>query len=461
MLRNLLSNAFKYTLHGKVLLGCRRRGDKLRIEVQDTGSGIPEGELEAIFEEFHQLDNPARERSRGLGLGLAIVQRLSVLLSHAIDVRSRPGKGSAFTVEVPLGREEPARQPLPGRREKEGEVRHGRRILVIDDDPTLREMLALLLEGEGYETIVAADGKEAREFVARGPPRLDLVIADYNLPSGMNGLQVVAGLWEVLPQKIPVIILTGDISADTLLEIARYGCVQLNKPMQARQLTSLIRKLLSEHRPAAASHAPPPSEARDDSVIFVVDDDRGVRESMRDLLQQNGRAAEAFASGEAFLAASPPGRGGCLLVDAVMPGMSGFDLLQRMKDEGYRMPAIMITGNGDVHMAVLAMQAGAADFIEKPARESELFASIDRALEQTRDSTKRAAWRDEAASALARLTDRQREIMELVLAGHPSKNIAADLKISQRTVENHRAVIMRKTGSKSLPALARLAVAAT
>ena len=103
MIRNLVSNAVKYTETGKVLLGCRRRTNTLRIEVWDTGSGIPAEQLSAIFEEFHQLDNPARERSKGLGLGLAIVQRLAELLGHTIDVRSRPGKGSVFSVEVPLG----------------------------------------------------------------------------------------------------------------------------------------------------------------------------------------------------------------------------------------------------------------------------------------------------------------------------------------------------------------------
>jgi two-component system CheB/CheR fusion protein len=121
----------------------------------------------------------------------------------------------------------------------------------------------------------------------------------------------------------------------------------------------------------------------------------------------------------------------------------------------------MITGDGDVPMAVRAMRAGAADFIEKPIGREELLASIERALEQTRDSAKLSAWREEAASRIVALTARQRQIMDLVLAGHPSKNIAADLGISQRTIENHRAAIMKKTGSKSLPALIRLALAAT
>ena len=125
------------------------------------------------------------------------------------------------------------------------------------------------------------------------------------------------------------------------------------------------------------------------------------------------------------------------------------------------MPAIMITGNSDVPMAIKAMKAGALDFIEKPIGREELLASIERALELSHDSEKLMEWRATAAGHLAGLTPRQRDVMERVLAGQPSKNIAADLGISQRTVENHRAGIMKRTGSKSLPALARLALLAT
>ncbi len=120
----------------------------------------------------------------------------------------------------------------------------------------------------------------------------------------------------------------------------------------------------------------------------------------------------------------------------------------------------MITGDSDVSMAVRAMKAGASDFIEKPIGRDELLRSIDRALELAADSNKLGEWRDAAVGHLAGLTPRQRDVMERVLAGHPSKNIAADLGISQRTVENHRASIMKRTGSKSLPALARLALVA-
>ena len=326
----------------------------------------------------------------------------------------------------------------------------------------MREMLALLLEGEGHHTTTAEDGRKALEFAMQGTIRPDLLVADYNLPKGLNGLQVVAELRETLGYEIPAIILSGDISTDTLREIAQGGHLHLNKPVKAKELMDLIRCCLAQPPPAvkASTRQPAPAGGPRLPTVFVVDDDSAVREAMRDLLQQDGRTVELYASSEAFLAAYHPGREGCLLVDARMPGMGGLQLLRRLKSEGTRLPAIMITGQGDVPMAVEAMQAGAADFIEKPIGRGELFASIERALESTGDSAKLSALREAAATRLAGLTARQRQIMELVLAGHPSKNIAADLGISQRTVENHRAAVMKKTGSHSLSALIRLVLAA-
>ena len=468
MIRNLLSNALKYTKHGKVLLGCRRREGMLSIEIWDTGVGIPDEELQAIFEEYHQLDNAARERSRGLGLGLSIVQRLGNLLGHRVRVRSHPGKGSVFAIEVMLPPSETASQRERRRHGIDDGIVEGVRrtgaILVVEDDPEVRELLELLLKDEGHRTATAPDGIAALELVARGTIRPDLILADYNLPNGLNGLQLAAKLREKLHREIPVIILTGDISTDTLRDIARQDCVQLNKPVKLKELTQVIQRLLANIAiRGATARAPHPAEAASSPgppVIFVVDDDSHIREAIRAVLEEDGRTVEDYATCEAFLEAYRPGREACLLIDAYLPGMNGLELLQRLRDAGHRLPAIMITGNSDVPMAVQAMKAGALDFIEKPIGRSELLASVERALEQSRDSSKLFAWREAAANHIAGLTPRQRQIMELVLAGHPSKNIAADLGISQRTVENHRASIMKKTGSKSLPALARLALAA-
>jgi two-component system CheB/CheR fusion protein len=141
--------------------------------------------------------------------------------------------------------------------------------------------------------------------------------------------------------------------------------------------------------------------------------------------------------------------------------MSGLELLRHLKQQGSKIPAVMMTGQADVGMAVDAMKAGALDFIEKPVSREELLASVARAFDQAHDSSKLVAWREAASAQIEGLTQRQKQIMDMVLAGAPSKNIAADLGISQRTVENHRAEIMKRTGAKSLPELARLAVAAS
>ncbi|NIJ47944.1 two-component system CheB/CheR fusion protein [Rhizomicrobium electricum] len=465
MIRNLLSNAMKFTPRGKVLLGCRRCGGKLCIEIWDTGIGIPDDELQAIFAEYHQLDNDARERSRGLGLGLSIVQRLGNLLGHPVRVQSWPGKGSMFSIEItlPLGKKiappdlsQPAIQSLAA----EGARRSGS-ILVIEDDPEVRELLELTLKDEGFVTTAAPDGVAALDLVACGAAKPDLVLADFNLPNGMNGLQVAAKLQENLQREIAVIILTGDISTSTLRDIAKRKYLQLNKPVKLMELTAAIRRRLpAAEMPAHIAHQVAAPSAPGKPVVYIVDDDANIRDGVRTAFEGEGMTVEDYADAEEFLRAYRPAREGCLLIDAYLPGLSGLELLDRLHGAGHSLPAIMITGNSDVPIAVKAMKAGALDFLEKPISAGDLIASVKRALEHSKDTSKLSAWREEAAHHLEGLTPRQIQIMEMVLAGHPSKNIAADLGVSQRTVENHRAAIMKKTGAKSLPALARLAVAA-
>lgn len=464
MIRNLLSNALKYTKRGKVLLGCRRRNGKLSIEICDTGPGIPEEELHAIFEEYRQLDNAARERSQGLGLGLSIVKGLGNLLDHRVYVRSQRGSGSVFGIELELPENRIAEQHENERcaaEPKSEAVRRTAEILIIEDDPELRELLDHLLKEEGYRTAVARDGAAAIDLVTQGAVRPDLILTDFNLPNGMDGLQTAAKLREKLHCKAPVIVLTGDISTATSREIALQDCVKLDKPVKLKELTLTIQQLVA--LPVSGDCVAPSVKLNGVSVqpvIFVVDDDRMVREAIRDVLKQEGRSVQAFSTCEAFIDAYRPGLEACLLIDAYLPGMNGLELLRWLVHSGHRLPSIMITGDSDVPMAVQAMKAGACDFIEKPVGHRELLESVDNALGQSRNSSKLLASQEVAAGAIAGLTPRQRQIMELVLAGHPSKNISADLGISQRTVENHRASIMEKTGSKSLPALARLAFSA-
>jgi two-component system CheB/CheR fusion protein len=233
------------------------------------------------------------------------------------------------------------------------------------------------------------------------------------------------------------------------------------KPVKPGVLAALIQSLLPAGPLTYPAPPPPtPADAELPPVIYVVDDDAAIRSAMRLVLEGAGLAVEDYPSCESFLDAFHPGRPGCLLIDAYLPGMHGMDLLEHLRAAGQLPPSIMITGDSDVGMAVQAMKAGAVDLIEKPIGAEDLLESVGRALELARDSGKAAAARQTAATHLTTLTARQRQIMTLILAGQPSKNIAADLGISQRTVENHRAAIMRKTDSRSLPALARLAVTA-
>jgi two-component system CheB/CheR fusion protein len=463
MIRNLASNALKYTKRGRVLLGCRRRNGNLSIEVWDTGVGIPEAQLDDIFEEYHQLGNSARDRSLGLGLGLSIVRRLGRLLDHPVKVRSQLGKGSVFSIEV-----KESRAGMPARTDRacnnQGKNHRAVRaetILVVEDDPEVRDLLEVSLSAEGHQVVTANDGVEVLDLLDRGALQPGLVISDFNLPNGMDGLGVASRLRDRLRRSVPVIILTGDISTKTLRDIAVQKCEHLNKPASLKELVAAIERVVPTAAfPGNAAAARIGAAAAMVPVIYVVDDDSDVRQAIRGMLEHDGRLVEDFEDGESFLDAYRPGRNACLLIDANLPGMSGLDLLRRLKKVGSPLPAVMITGQSDVPMAVEVMKAGASDFLEKPLRGVELLAGVARALELSRDSGKLMEWRKDAADHLAGLTRRQRQIMEMVLAGHPSKNIAADLGISQRTVENHRASIMKKTGSGSLPALARLALAA-
>jgi len=270
---------------------------------------------------------------------------------------------------------------------------------------------------------------------------------------------------EKLHRELPAIILTGDISTETLRVVAQQNCEQLIKPVKFEDLARVIQRLLATSHAASNLAALHPGETTDISespqVIFVVDDDNHVRDAIRSVLEAEGMRVEDFATCEGFLDAWRPGRRGCLILDAHLPAMGGIELLNTLSKAGRALPTIMITGNSDVQMVVQAVKAGASDYIEKPIGRTELLESIERAFGQSQDASKLASWRESAADHIASLTARQRQIMEMVLAGHPSKIIAANLAISQRTVENHRASIMKKTASKSLPALARLALAAS
>jgi two-component system CheB/CheR fusion protein len=194
----------------------------------------------------------------------------------------------------------------------------------------------------------------------------------------------------------------------------------------------------------------------DDATIFVVDDDYFVREAICAPLRDSGWTVAAYSSCEDFLDDHRRGPNTCLVLDVHFPGMGGLALLRHLRDVADSTPVIVVSGSSGIGEAVRSMKKGALDFIEKPVARDQLIASVARALALSRQSDEITIARDAALAHLTGLTTRQKQIMALVLAGHPSKNIAADLGISQRTVENHRAAIMDRTGAHSLPELARL-----
>lgn len=190
--------------------------------------------------------------------------------------------------------------------------------------------------------------------------------------------------------------------------------------------------------------------------IFVVDDDSAVRDSLKLLLRSVGQAVETFGSGQEFLDGYNDDRAGCLVLDIRMPGMSGLELQQKLNERHSILPIIFITGHGDVPMAVEAMQAGAVDFIQKPFRDQDLIDRINQALEKDNNNRAALGERNDIRRRLETLTPREREVLDLVVHGKANKVIAGDLKLSQRTVEIHRARVMEKMQASSLAHLVRM-----
>ncbi|MDR6770569.1 hybrid sensor histidine kinase/response regulator [Azospirillum sp. BE72] len=243
LLRNLVDNALRYTEAGAIRIRCRVDGERLAIEVQDTGIGIPPEHLDRIFEEFHQVGNPERDRLRGLGLGLAIVRRLSQLLDHPVQVRSVQGQGSAFRVLVPLA---PARL-IPTRAggvDRRPVIDRPRLAVLVDDDAVVLLGLQTVLTEWGFR-VIAADGPDRAmdrlEALDRAP---DIVIADYRLREGRVGTEVIRRVRERYGEEIPAMILTGETGIDTLADVSAHGVAVLHKPVTPRQLQAEVDRLL-------------------------------------------------------------------------------------------------------------------------------------------------------------------------------------------------------------------------
>jgi signal transduction histidine kinase/ActR/RegA family two-component response regulator len=235
ILRNIIANAVRYTQAGGILVGCRR-GAGVRIQIRDTGPGIPDTQRERVFEEFFQIGNPGRDRSQGLGLGLAIVRRLTRLLDHPLRLESSEGKGAMFEITVPAGTDA---LPLPLPALTAPHVASGL-VLVVDDEIAVCEAMRSLLESWGHEVITAGSGRQMLQQMANigRPPAL--IISDYRLQNGENGIDVIRNLQSEFNDEIPAMLITGDTAADRLVEARASGFLLLHKPLSAERLRAAI-----------------------------------------------------------------------------------------------------------------------------------------------------------------------------------------------------------------------------
>jgi two-component system, sensor histidine kinase len=248
VLRNFLSNAIRYTPTGRVLIGCRRRGWTVRIEVWDTGLGIPEDALKEIFEEFHQLNRRDRRHEKSFGLGLAIVERICRVLDHPVRVRSKLGKGSVFCVDVPVGS---LPQGLPRRRAARSastDALSQAFAVVIEDQDTVLEGMHALLTGWGCRVLSAVDGRKALLGLTRGTRVPNIVIADYHLDGGLNGIDAIAEIRSIYGNAIPALIVTADRSREAADAARAHGLHLLRKPLKPAKLRALISHLLADKR---------------------------------------------------------------------------------------------------------------------------------------------------------------------------------------------------------------------
>lgn len=240
ILRNLLSNACRYTHTGGVLLSCRKRGSMLSIEVWDTGIGIAEAQRDNIFRDFHQLDNQERDREKGLGLGLAIVKRTAELLHHPLSVSSRPDKGSVFSICVPLASERQVNAvSLPSEDPTQYDLT-GIRIIVIDDEATVRDAMHGTLTSWGCDSAEFDSMNQAKQWLAEHAFDVDLIISDYRLRDGDLGSEVIRELRRVLGKEIPAILITGDTAVDRLRDVSQEASQVLFKPVQPANLRATL-----------------------------------------------------------------------------------------------------------------------------------------------------------------------------------------------------------------------------
>jgi CheY-like chemotaxis protein len=246
MVMNLLSNALRYTDRGGVLLAARTRGDRVLLQVWDTGRGIPADRIDRVFEEFVQLDNPSRDRRRGLGLGLSIVRRLSESLGHPVTVRSRPGRGSVFTISVP--RAGPPAAPAVTVADAGDAALRGLLVLVVDDELDVLLATEALLTAWGCHALLARTIAEATARIDASERYPDLLLTDHALGDGTTGFEVADAVLRTLPAPVPVLMLSGDADPTIERRAREAGLHWLPKPVDPQRLRATVASAVAAGR---------------------------------------------------------------------------------------------------------------------------------------------------------------------------------------------------------------------
>jgi CheY-like chemotaxis protein/anti-sigma regulatory factor (Ser/Thr protein kinase) len=243
VLRNLISNAIKYTRQGSVELRCRTHEGNLRLEVRDTGVGIPADQVGLIFDEFYQIGVSPNSSRDGYGLGLSIVQRIVKLLQIHIDVSSAPGQGSVFAIELPMAAGTCAEDVADAVEETTTQEPVARRILLVEDEPGVRNAMRMLLRIEGYDVVPIATADEA--ITRLKSDSFDLLVTDYHLEGGRTGTQVIAAAREALGSQFNAVLVTGDTSS-AVREMHGDAHLRItSKPINSDELLGLVRNLLA------------------------------------------------------------------------------------------------------------------------------------------------------------------------------------------------------------------------
>ncbi len=243
ILRNFTANALRYTERGSILIGCRRMRGQVRVAVYDTGPGIAPEHRKVIFEEFYQIANPNRDRTRGIGLGLAIVERLARLLNAALTLESQPGRGSMFAVDLPRGIGPVTTSHAQPQALRQDQVSGALVVVVDDEEPILSAMRGLLTQW-GCSIVTARSGSEAIQALAASPRAPDALICDFRLADGEDGIAVIGAVCAEFNTDIPSLILTGDTGPDRLRQITASGFAVLHKPIDSNTLRLALARLL-------------------------------------------------------------------------------------------------------------------------------------------------------------------------------------------------------------------------